>query len=180
MVPGGLAPPYMLTATTMQGYAQRERGARPQPQQPGWSHEGRVEATADGTQLLLQHGEGRPLLGAVLPALQHEQVDLSRASCWARQAVPSHDLLQRLVVAHSWEPRRGARQGLPCFCPGSPWRPPPSPWPDPVKWAALRVSDLQGGVCLRPRAGPLASSLTLPLSRRGLTSPPGLPRDPPS
>lgn len=114
MVPGGLAPPYMLTATTMQGYAQRERGARPQPQQPGWSHEGRVEATADGTQLLLQHGEGRPLLGAVLPALQHEQVDLSRASCWARQAVPSHDLLQRLVVAHSWG-SRGEGLGRGCL-----------------------------------------------------------------
>lgn len=66
------------------------------------SREGGVEAPVDGAQRRLQHGKGRPLLRAAFPARQHERVGLGGAGGRAWKPVPSLDLLQRLVVAHSW------------------------------------------------------------------------------
>lgn len=78
--------------TVRRGAPERARGSR----------EGRAAAPAHSAQPPLQRREGGPPLGAAAPALQHERVDLGRAGGGARQAVPSRDLLQSLVVAHSW------------------------------------------------------------------------------
>lgn len=52
-----------------------------------------MEASVYGIQLLPQYGKGRTFLGAALPALYHEQVDLCGADSWAWQPVSTTNLL---------------------------------------------------------------------------------------
>lgn len=71
-----------------------------------------MRPSVNRAEFLSQSEEGGSFLSITLPTLQHDDIDLRRASAWPGEAVAHADLLYGFLVCHSCKETRNSNDPI--------------------------------------------------------------------